>query len=113
MKSILKVLIFAVAITMCLSAFAATSGDVTLRSEATLGTTKLPAGTYKVTVDGKGTDVKITFTQGKKVIATATGTLQESKTAPEFSAVVTDAKNGNNISEVRVAKVKGSIVVNQ
>ncbi len=113
MKSILKVLLFAVAITMCLSAFAANSGDVNLRKDSTLGKTTLPAGSYKVTVDGKGADVKITFAQGKKVIATATGTLKEATIAPEFSAVVIDAKNGNSISEVRVAKVKGSGVVNQ
>lgn len=112
MKSILKVLLFAVAITMCLSAFGANSGDVTLRKDSTLGKTTLPAGSYKVTVDGKGADVKITFAQGKKVVATAIGTLKEATVAPEFSAVVVDANSGNSISEIRLAKLKGAVVVN-
>ena len=113
MKVISTVLIFAMALGMGISAFAATKGDVNLAHEATLKGTKLPAGSYQVAVDGSGPDVKVTFLQNSKVIAIATGKLAESKVAPEFSAVVMDAKNGNAITEVRVAKLKGAVTINQ
>ena len=113
MKFISTVLIFAMAIGMGVTAFAATKGDVNLGHEATLKGTKLPAGSYQVTVDGTGPDVKVTFLQNSKVIAVATGKLMESKVAPEFSAVVTDSKNGNAITEVRMAKLKGAVTINQ
>ena len=113
MKFLSTVLIVVLVVSMGISAFAETKGDLNLTRDAMLKGTKLPAGSYKVVVDGSGVDVKVTFLQNSKVIAVATGKLAEGKVAPEFSAVVMDEKNNNNITELRVAKLKGNITINQ
>ncbi|HWR35793.1 MAG TPA: hypothetical protein VN622_08010 [Clostridia bacterium] len=112
MKTISKVLAVALLIGLAMSVFAANSASLVLRNEATMNGTKLAAGEYKVTVDGTGSDVKVTFLQGSKVIATSSGTLVERPVAPEFSAVVLDKVNGvNTIQEIRLAKLKGSVLL--
>lgn len=43
--------------------FAANKATVTIPNDATIGTTKLAAGEYKLTYDGSGPVVKVTLTQ--------------------------------------------------
>lgn len=103
-----KVLILAFVLTLAVSAFAANATTIRLPHEATIQGTKLPAGEYKVTVDGTGAEVKVTFAQGKKVVATVTGKTAEGQIAPEWSAVVTNkAADGTlKIEELRIAAKK-------
>lgn len=112
MKVISKVLILALVLGLALSALAANSGTIVLRNEATVNGTKLAPGEYKVTLDGTGKEVKVNFTQNNKVIATSNGKIVDGTTAPEFSAVVMDKVNGANvIQEVRLAKLKGLVLL--
>ena len=57
------------ALLLASSAFAATKGELTLLNPATVNGTNLKAGDYKLQWDGTGTDVQVTFLQGKTVIA--------------------------------------------
>lgn len=110
MKSISKVIILALVVFLAVSAFAAGSSNITITKDVTVSGTKLTPGEYKVSVDGTGSDVKVTFAQGKKVVATATGKMVEGQVAPEFSAVVTENVNGTfQVTELRVAKMKGAV----
>jgi hypothetical protein len=108
----LMIRLFAVALVLCLavSAFAGNSATLRLSSDASVAGTKLAAGDYKVTIDGAGPDVKVTFEQAGKVKATVNGTYTAEKAAPEFSSVVTDKTNdGVKIAELRLARNKGVV----
>ncbi len=114
MKAVCKVLVLALVLGLALSALAANanSGTIVLRNEATVNGTKLPAGEYKVTLEGTGKEVKVNFMQNNKVVASSSGKIVDGTTAPEFSAVVMDKVNGANvIQEVRLAKLKGLVLL--
>lgn len=57
---------------LSLTAWAADGGKakITLNEPATVGTTKLAAGEYKMTWQGTGPNVEVTFSQGKKTLVT-------------------------------------------
>lgn len=114
MKAMSKVLVVVLVLGLALAAVAASTKNVTLRSDASLNGTKLTAGEYKVVVDGDGPDVKVSFMQKGKVIATADGKLVDNGGAPEFSAVVvTRGDGGSSIQELRIAGMKSKVVFNQ
>ncbi len=110
MKSIMKLGVIALVLTLAVSAFAGNIGSLRLNNDSTIGGAKLTAGEYKVTVDGTGPDVKVIFTQDGKVKATVNGKLAAETTAPEYSSVVT-SKSGDKVTvtELRLAKMKGSV----
>ncbi len=110
MKSITKLLILTLVVFLAVGAFAATKGSVTLQRDLTLNGSKLAAGNYKVIVDTTGATAKVTFQQGKKVVATADGKFVEAKEPHQYSAVVT---TGDTVQEVRLANMKGSVVFNE
>ncbi len=111
MRSISKFMLIAIILGLAVSAFAATVKNVELKSDAVLNGTTLKAGSYKVSIDGEGANVKVSFMQGNKVIATSDAKLVDNGAAPEFSAVVRDTKN--SIQELRIAGLKSKVVFNQ
>ncbi len=109
MKSIKKLGLIAIVLCFTLSAFATTTGYVRISKDATVSGTKLAAGDYKVIVDGKGPDVKVTFVQNGKAVATVSGTLtQESGSYPD-SVVTSNTGSGVTIDELHMSKLKGYV----
>lgn len=107
-----KITVVALILLLSVAAFGAANGEkIELRKDMTLNGTKLLAGEYRVTVDGAAGDVKVTFTQGKKVVATANGKI-EGTVAPTFNSVVTTQKDGVAVvKEIQLKQVKGSVVI--
>jgi len=110
MKSLTKLLVLTLVVFLAVGAFAATKGSVTLQRDLTLNGAKLAAGEYKVVIDTTGATAKVTFQQGRKVVASADGKFVEAKEPHQYSAVVTD---GTTMQEVRLANMKGSVVFNK
>ncbi len=107
MKLSVKIFAVVLVLSLGLAAFAAdlATGNIRISNDATVAGTKLAAGDYKVTIDGKGPDVKVVFAQNGNVKATVTGTLTEDKTAAQFSSVITNkTADGVKIAELRLAK---------
>jgi len=83
------------ALLLASSAFAATKGEMTLLSPATVNGTNLKAGDYKLQWDGTGTDVQVTILQGKNVIAKVPAKVVDlSAPSPNNAAVLNTADNG-------------------
>jgi len=93
MKSVVKMFAVAVVALMAVSAFAA-SGKITLSQDTTVNGTKLAAGDYKVTYDESGSDVKVTFKQGKNEV-TAPATLQQTTQQPSNALIGVSTQNGS------------------
>lgn len=99
--------VFAAAILLLVagSALAADKGNqtkVTVLDPVMVNGTTLAPGEYKVTWEGSGGEVQVTFLQGKKVVATAQAKVQARDVAYENTALVTkqDGK-GLDLVEIR------------
>ena len=113
MKNLVRVLALVVVVSFALTALAASNKtDLKLSSGATLGTAKLAAGEYKVTWQGQGDAVTVSFLQDKKEVASAKAKLVEAKTAALHTAVLLK-KNGSGqdtIAEIQVGGKKAILV---
>ncbi len=110
MKSMLKMFAVALVLMLAVAAWAGNTADLRLSSDVTVAGAKLAAGTYKVTIDGAGPDVKVIFAQSGQVKAAVNGTFQAEKAAPEYSSVILEkTSDGQKLSELRLAKTKGFV----
>lgn len=110
MKSMMKLVVVALVLMLAVAAFAGNIGTLRLNSDSTIGGTKIAAGEYKVTIDGTGPDVKVIFAQDGKVKATVNGKMATDETASQYSSVVTTKKGDSvAVTELRLAKMKGSV----
>jgi hypothetical protein len=77
-------LLFAYAIVLLIPAMAFAkpkdSANIDLNQPVTVAGTHLAPGQYKVTWEGAGPDVKVSFTEGKKTLATASAKLVSNTT---------------------------------
>jgi len=69
-SSLLKVVVLALALGSTAFAATANKGNVRVSVPVQVAGTQLPAGDYVAKWDGTGPNVQVTFTQGKKVVAT-------------------------------------------
>ena len=87
--SVSKSLIMGLALLVASSAFAATKGQMTLLSPATINGTNLKAGDYKLEWEGTGSDVQLTISQGKNVLAKVPAKVVDlSAPAPSNAAIL-------------------------
>lgn len=103
-----KVLTLAMVALFAVSAFAA-SGKITLSQDTVVNGTKLEAGTYKVSYDESGADVKVTFRQGKKEF-TAPATLQQTDSEPTNALVGVSTQGGSReLKSLQLAGKKSAL----
>jgi len=81
---------------LSLSGFAADNmkATITLSQAATIGSTQLAPGDYKMSWSGTGSEVQVAFSQGKKVVATVPAQVVQQRTGFESPAVTIDGKTG-------------------
>ena len=73
-------------------AFAANSQTVNIPGTVKVGSTQLPAGDYKVTWTGSGSNVQVTLTQNKKTAATVKANAVAQKN--DHNGVITNTQGG-------------------
>jgi hypothetical protein len=81
---------------LTLPGFAAdeSKATITLSQPATIGSTQLAPGQYKMTWNGTGSDVQVRLSQGKKAVATVPARVVEQRSGLSSPAVLTDSKTG-------------------
>src|SRR5581483_7033679 len=90
-----KSVIMGLALLVASSGFAATKGQMTLLSPATINGTNLKPGDYKLEWEGSGSDVQLTILQGKHVLAKVPAKVVEmSAPAPNNAAILNNGDNG-------------------
>ena len=72
---------------------------VIIPEKVQIGTTQVPAGTYKLEYTGTGASVQVTLTQSKKTVAT-------------FAAKAVDQKNNPGVSVITNAGVASLTAIN-
>lgn len=110
-----KSLFLGLALLLATSAFAINKGSLTVQEPLMLNGTKLAAGDYKVEWDGKGPDVELSITQGKKVIAKVQAHVVDlDSPAQSDAAVVKNNGDGTkSLTEVRFGGKKFALAVGE
>jgi len=77
-------------------AFAAKNSDtVRIPSKVTVGTTQIPAGSYKLTWTGSGPDVQLTLARDRKTLVTVPAKVVAEKN--DSNSVVTNTESGTEV----------------
>ena len=104
--TISKGLVLGVALLLASGAFAANKANFTLNNPTTVNGTKLKAGDYKLQWDGTGSDVQVSFIQGKNVIAKVPAKLVDLKSSPQDDAAVVNT-NGDGTTTLTALRFAG------
>ena len=76
-------------------AFAGKNSDtVNIPSKVTVGTTQIPAGSYKLTWTGSGSDVQLTLASGKTLVTVPAKVVAEKNGA---TGVITNTESGAEV----------------
>ncbi len=107
-----KIVVLGVAVLLTSAAFAGNKGSLIIRERVDVAGQQLAPGEYQVRWNGSGSDVQVSFMQGKKeVIKTAAKIVPLSETAGFDSAVVDRADGKASVSEVRFAGKKFALAI--
>lgn len=107
-----KTVVLGLAVLLAASAFASNKGSLQVREPFEVNGQQLAAGEYQVRWDGTGSNVEVSFMQGKKEVAKTSAKVVELNKASDYDAAVLDHSSGKAaISEVRFAGKKFALAI--
>jgi hypothetical protein len=107
LNNLAKTVVLGLAVLLATSAFASNKGSIQVREPFEVNGQQLAAGEYQLRWDGTGSNVEVSFMQGKKEIAKTTAKLVTLDKASDYDAAVIDHASGKAaVSEVRFAGKK-------
>jgi len=107
-----KTVVLGLAVLLASSAFASNKGTLQVREPFEVNGQQLAAGEYQLRWDGTGSNVEVSFMQGKKEVAKATAKVVALDKAYGYdSAVVDHTGNKATVSEVRFAGKKYALAL--
>ena len=112
LNNLAKAAVLGLGVLLASSAFASNKGSLQVRETVEVNGQQLPAGDYQVRWDGTGSDVEVSFMQGKKEVAkTSAKVVALDKHYGYDSAVVEHEGGKAAISEVRFAGKKYALAI--
>ncbi len=104
-RKLASAVLFLVALTMSISAFAGSKSESVLLFHPTQVNGKtLPAGEYTVKCETTGSNAQVKFLKNGKEVATANGQVKQLTSQPDHTQVITqDAGSASTISEIDFA----------
>ena len=108
-----KSVVLALAVLVATSAFAGSNkGTLHLSEAAQVNGQSVPAGEYQLRWEGTGSNVEVSFMQGKKVVTKTTAKVVELKSAFGNDAAVVDRSSATPaVTEVRFAGKKYALEI--
>jgi hypothetical protein len=104
-NSVLKSLVLALAVLLATSAFASNKGSLNLQDAVQVNGQQLAAGSYQLRWEGSGSNVELSFLQGKKVVAKTAAKMVDLDHPAAYDAAVVDTSS-RTISQLRFAGKK-------
>jgi len=101
------VVVSALLLSLAIGVYAAekNSENITFHDPVKIANTTVPAGDYKVVWDGSGSNVQVSFLQGKKTVATAPATLVDTgNNVGKSVSLKKDSDNSQVLSEITFKK---------
>jgi len=107
LNRVVKTVVLGLAVLLASSAFASNKGSLVVRETLEVNGQQLAPGNYQLRWDGTGSNVEISFMQGKKEVAKASAKVVAVDKAPDYDAAVVDRTSGKpEVSELRFAGKK-------
>ena len=107
LKSFAKTVAFGLTLLAAIGAFASNKGSFHASEAVEVNGQRLPAGDYQVQWQGSGSNVELSFMQGRKEIAKVTATEEDLQQAPSGDEAVISHSNGQaSVSKIRFAGKK-------
>ncbi len=107
-----KTVVLGLAVLLASSAFASNKGSLQVRELVEINGQQLAPGEYQVRWDGTGSNVEVSFMQGKKEVAKTSAKVVTLDKASDYDATVVDHASGKaTVSEVRFAGKKYALAI--
>jgi hypothetical protein len=107
-----KTVVLGLAVLLASSAFASNKGSLQVGEWLEVNGHQLAPGQYQVRWDGTGTNVEVSFMQGKKEVAKASAKVVTLDKASDYDAAVVDHSDGKaKVSEIRFAGKKYALAI--
>jgi len=112
LKSFAKTVAFGLTLLAAIGAFASNKGSFHVNEAVVVNGQELPAGDYQVQWQGSGSNVELSFMQGKKEFAKVTAQQEELRQAPsDDEAVISHSGGKATVSEIRFAGKKTAFAI--
>ncbi len=112
MNQLAKTVVLGLAVLLASSAFASNKGTLQVREPFEVNGQQLAPGEYQLRWDGTGSNVEVSFMQGKKEIAKASAKVVTLDKAYDYDSAVVDRSSGKAaVSEVRFAGKKYALAL--
>jgi hypothetical protein len=112
LNHVAKTVVLGLAVVLASSAFASNKGTLQVREPLEVNGQQLAPGAYELRWDGTGSNVEVSFMQGKKEVAKTSAKVVELDKASAYDSTVVDHASGKAaISEVRFAGKKYALAI--
>jgi len=112
LNNLAKTVVLGLAVLLATSAFASNKGSLQVREAVEVNGQQLAPGDYQVRWDGTGSNVEVSFMQGKKEVAkTSAKVINLNQTFNYDSAVIDHSTGKATVSEVRFAGKKFALAI--
>jgi hypothetical protein len=112
LNNLAKAVVLGLAVLLASSAFASNKATLQVREPFEVNGQQLAAGEYQLRWDGTGSNVEVSFMQGKKEVAKTSGKVVNLDKAYDYDSAVIDHASGKAaVSEVRFAGKKFALAI--
>jgi hypothetical protein len=112
LNKLAKTVVLGLAVLLASSAFASNKGTLQVREPLEVAGQQLAPGEYQLRWDGTGSNVEVSFMQGKNEVAKVPAKVVELNQASEYDAAVVDHASGKaTVSQVRFAGKKYALAI--
>ena len=112
LNNLAKTFVLGLAVLLASSAFASNKGTLEVREAFEVNGQQLAPGEYQLRWDGTGSNVEVSFMQGKKEVAKTSAKIVALEKAYDYdSAVVEHASGKATVSQIRFAGKKYALAI--
>jgi len=110
LNNLAKSVVLGLAVLMATAAFAINKGSFRIQEPVQVNGQQLAAGEYQLRWEGTGSNVEVSFMQGRKEVAKTSAKVIQLEQTPQYDSAIVDHSSGKAlVSEVRFAGKKTAL----
>jgi hypothetical protein len=111
LNNLAKFAVLGLAVLLATGAFASNKSTLNVQETVQVNGQQLPAGEYQIRWEGSGSDVQLSFMQGKKEVVKTSARVVELEQKSAYDSAVVDRSNGASLTQVRFAGKKFALAI--
>jgi hypothetical protein len=111
LNNLAKFAVLGLAVLLATGAFASNKATLNVQEAVQVNGQQIPAGDYQLRWEGSGSDVQLSFMQGKKEVAKTSARIVELQEKSPYDSAVIDRSNGTSLAQVRFAGKKFALAI--